>query len=62
VLKYALNVYIDYYGTIGQVAKIDKQGVWIICGNNKPIILQTVSIDNVDKQANSVGFSLNNRF
>lgn len=31
-----------YYGTPGQVAKIDGEGVWVICGDHKPLILECV--------------------
>jgi len=38
-----------YYGTPGQVAKIAKEGVYIICGDQKPIILETVQLEHEDK-------------
>lgn len=31
---------VTYYGTSGQVAKIDNEGVWIICGDSKAIVLK----------------------
>lgn len=33
---------IKYHGTPGQVAKTDKAGMWVICGDNKPIVLGTI--------------------
>lgn len=35
-----------YYGAPGQVAKIDKDGVYVTCGDNKPISLDTVQLAN----------------
>lgn len=32
-----------YYGTSGQVAKIDNEGVWIICGDSKAIVLKEMN-------------------
>jgi len=34
-----------YYGTPGQVAKITDQGVYVVCGNSRPIVLERVSYE-----------------
>jgi len=33
-----------YYGTPGQVARIDADGVYVICGNNRAIILKEIEL------------------
>jgi len=35
---------ITYYGNPGQVAKVDDSGVWVVCGDNKAIILGTIQL------------------
>lgn len=39
-----------YYGTEGQVAKITSEGVYVICGDQKPIILETVQLEGSKEQ------------
>ena len=34
-----------YHGTPGQVARVTKEGVYVICGDSKPIVLETVQLD-----------------
>ena len=38
-----------YYGIPGRVATIDDKGVWIICGDNKPLILGAVQVTEREK-------------
>ncbi len=40
-----------YFGTPGQVAKIGKDGVYVICGNNRAIILKAIQIG--DRKGNA---------
>ena len=52
-----------YYGEIGQVARIDKDGVYVICGDQSPIRLETVQLeDETKKAANEVIRSIRIRF
>ena len=39
-----------YYGTPGQVARISPDGVIVICGDNKAILLEILQLQN-DKRA-----------
>lgn len=43
-----------YYGTPGQVARINDNGVYVICGDNKPIILEVVQLDLKKELANRI--------
>lgn len=44
-----------YYGTPGQVARVTKEGVYVICGDSKPILLETVQLEGSPmKPANKV--------
>lgn len=42
----------QYFGTPGQIARIDKSGVYIICGDNQAIILLDVEFDDITDNAN----------
>lgn len=42
---------ITYYGSPGKVARITKEGVYVVCGDQKPIILEIVELeDNGNKE------------
>lgn len=54
---------VTYYGEAGQVARVSKEGVYVICGDQKPIILETVQLENdEEKPANNVIKSFKTRF
>ena len=36
---------VTFFGEHGQVAKITSEGVWVICGDNKPIRLEKVQLE-----------------
>lgn len=59
-VKYTDNL--TYYGTAGQVAQINSNGVYVICGDNKPIILDTVDFKNKKHNANELIKSVKIRF
>ena len=61
VLK-AVPINIKCYGTPGQVFKINKEGVWVVCGNNDVIILKTVYFEECEVQTNNVIKKFNWRF
>lgn len=53
---------ITYYGTPGQVAKKDDLGVWVICGDNIPIVLKTIQFhDRDERPASRLFVTLNSR-
>ena len=51
-----------YFGTPGQVAKIAKNGVYVICGNNRAIILKNIQIGNKRGNAEELIQSFKVRF
>jgi methionyl-tRNA formyltransferase len=51
-----------YFGTPGQVAKITKKGVYVICGNNSAIILKNIQIGNKKGNAEELIQSFKVRF
>lgn len=53
---------VTYYGTPGQVARIDNDCVWVICGDNKPIGIYEVSIGDHYDDAVDVIKSIKTRF
>ncbi|MEW6605774.1 MAG: methionyl-tRNA formyltransferase, partial [Thermoproteota archaeon] len=55
---------ITFYGTPGQVARITDSGVYVICGNQKPLVLDVVELEGKgDKEAaNKVINSIKTRF
>jgi len=54
---------IIYFGTPGQIARIDHNGVWVICGDQKPLILKVVQYDSdTNLAAQDVIRSINIRF
>jgi methionyl-tRNA formyltransferase len=57
----AHQVDITYYGTPGQVAKVTPDGTFIICGNNKPLILETLELENGKEQAGKIIKSVKTR-
>lgn len=52
----------QFYGTPGQVAKIGKDGVYVICGNNRAIILKDVQLDKQRGKAQDLIRSFTARF
>jgi methionyl-tRNA formyltransferase len=55
---------ITYYGTPGQIARINDNGVYVICGNQKPLVLDVVELEGegVKVSANKVISSIRIRF
>jgi len=55
---------ITYYGTPGQVARILKDGVYVICGDHHPLVLESVTLgdDPSMKSASEVIKSIKTRF
>lgn len=51
-----------YYGTAGQVAQISSEGVFVICGDNKAIILEEVEYLGENQNPNQVFKSIKTRF
>lgn len=51
-----------YFGTPGQVSRIDEKGVYVICGNNRSIILETVEWKGVKLPASEIIKSVKTRF
>jgi methionyl-tRNA formyltransferase len=51
-----------YFGTPGQVAKITKNGVYVICGNNSALILKDIQIGNKRGNAEELIQSFKVRF
>lgn len=64
IITNAYPLDITYYGTPGQVARIDSNGVCVICGNQKPILLtMVVKFDsNEEIAAQEIIKSINTRF
>lgn len=58
----ARPVDMTYYGSPGQVTRITEDGVYVICGDNKPILLETVEIDGQKGPANKFIKSISTRF
>jgi methionyl-tRNA formyltransferase len=50
-----------YYGTPGQVAKVGPDGVYVICGDNSPLVLETVEFENGKEPATKVIKSIKTR-
>lgn len=53
---------IKYYGTPGQIARVDENGVYVICGNQQSIILEIIEIKNEKSRAEKVIRSVKSRF
>lgn len=52
-----------FYGSPGQVARINEDGVYVICGDRKPIVLEVVQLGSSSKKpANKVIKSIGTRF
>jgi len=51
-----------YYGTPGQIARISKEGVTLICGDNKSITITDVEYEGREINANSLIKTINTRF
>lgn len=51
-----------YYGTPGQVARITDNGVIVICGDNRSIILEQINFKGKDLNSNEVIKTINIRF
>ncbi|MBD3233836.1 MAG: hypothetical protein GF315_08950 [candidate division Zixibacteria bacterium] len=52
----------QYFGTPGQVAWKSKEGVYVVCGDNRVIILENVEFDDIAENANKFIKSLKTRF
>lgn len=50
-----------YYGTPGQVAKVTSEGVYVICGDNSPSVLEIVELENGKEPAAKVIKSIKTR-
>jgi len=53
---------IAYYGTPGQVAKISDKGVYVICGDMKPIVLEIIQMEKRRDLAHKIITSVKTRF
>jgi methionyl-tRNA formyltransferase len=53
---------ITYYGSPGQVARITEDGVYVNCGDNKAILLETVEIDGQKGPGSKLIKSIKTRF
>jgi len=54
---------ITYYGKPGQVAMINEEGVFVVCGDNYPVIIKEVQLEHEQKvAANEVVKSFKTRF
>jgi methionyl-tRNA formyltransferase len=51
-----------YYGTPGQVARITPEGIFIICGNSKPLVIELVKVDGDKRKASDAIKSIKTRF
>ncbi|UCE67388.1 MAG: methionyl-tRNA formyltransferase [Candidatus Zixiibacteriota bacterium] len=51
-----------YYGTPGQVARRSEDFVYVICGDNRPVVLETVEYDGKKLSAGSTIKSIKTRF
>lgn len=51
-----------YYGTPGQVARIDESGVYVICGDSKAIVLELVETEGRNTEAQGIIRSVRVRF
>lgn len=61
IWKASLNDH-TYYGTAGQVAKIATEGVTVICGDNKSIVLEEVHYEDQDCHSTDVIKTFKTRF
>jgi len=53
---------VTYYGTPGQVARVGSEGVYVTCGDQKPIILERVEWKNKKERAHNIIKSIKIRF
>jgi methionyl-tRNA formyltransferase len=53
---------ITYYGTPGQVAKASHEGVYVICGDNTPLVCDFVEYDGKKDTASKTIKSIKTRF
>ncbi|UCC81101.1 MAG: methionyl-tRNA formyltransferase [Candidatus Zixiibacteriota bacterium] len=51
----------SYYGTPGQVAERSGDSVYVICGDNKPVVLETVEYEGMKSPAGSIVKSIKTR-
>lgn len=51
----------SFFGTPGQVAKIDDEGVLIICGDNNAVLIKSVELDGSWQQAKEVFSTIKSR-
>lgn len=51
-----------FFGTPGQVTKISSEGVCVICGDNKPLILENIEVDGKKFLAQDYFHSIKTRF
>ncbi len=40
-----------YYGSDGQIARLAPDGIYVICGDNRPLVLETVQLENEDERS-----------
>jgi methionyl-tRNA formyltransferase len=52
---------VTYYGRPGQVARIDRNGAWVICGDSRPLLLQRVGWKGQEMSAHEVIRSVKTR-
>jgi methionyl-tRNA formyltransferase len=52
---------VTYYGRPGQVARVSREGVWVICGDSQPVILETAGWRGSDVPASEVFKSITMR-
>ena len=50
----AKSLDMTYYGSPGQVARITEEGVYVICGDNKPILLESVEMEGEKGKASKI--------
>ena len=53
---------LTYYGTSGQVARVSPDGVLVICGDSRPLLITVAEIDRVKQDAHKVIKSIKTRF
>ena len=50
-----------YFGTPGQIARIEHSGVWVICGNDKAIVLESIELNGRTQRASEIIRSVKSR-
>ena len=64
IIEKAELVNTTFYGSPGQVARITDKGILVICGNNKPLLVSEIKINNNNRirKANAIIKSIKVRF